>query len=426
MKMKNLIGAFLTIAFTIGIIRSVQAETWVSGVNLQDYVRVTEQNGVRGVSYNDDCKTDWSKTNEMEIFFTGISPERLLDDLKTTFGELPICTKVYISAKFTIDTHFDINKDSFQNAFAQQISYIGLYDPKQSLYQRNYFPEDVDVTSDFFNSAVYVLAHKNMKLDEGQKFFPEKFVTREQFFRILFKYQGLYTIDCFSDLDPNAISSESICSAKNKGWISGYPDGTFHPNDVISVKDAAKILCYYYIGDVDSWGRMCQGTGLYFLSLNYAIPISVENEQSGLKRKDIAEILYRISEKVYFKTSKEFDYSSQKLLDQYTQNTALKMNVGIKKSEVYPDKLRGIFVEPTVELPERYKFYRVVVQPKNLAEISLMSTNDLIRKMYTNVVVTKSTEYKVYVEICPIIDCEKLIVRSSPFILKDSDLKTES
>lgn len=47
---------------------------------------------------------------------------------------------------------------------------------------------------------------------------------------------------CFSDIDAKAWYASYVCTAKAKGVIGGYPDGTFKPADPVNYAEAAKIV----------------------------------------------------------------------------------------------------------------------------------------------------------------------------------------
>lgn len=76
-------------------------------------------------------------------------------------------------------------------------------------------------------------------------FKPEGYITRAELVKIanqIFKYtEKLETTD-FTDISSNEWYYENVLIAQKAGYINGYPDGTFKPNDLISREEISKIL----------------------------------------------------------------------------------------------------------------------------------------------------------------------------------------
>ncbi|WP_304509390.1 S-layer homology domain-containing protein, partial [Anaerotignum sp.] len=75
------------------------------------------------------------------------------------------------------------------------------------------------------------------------EFRPGNSITRAEFAVIVSKFDNLSKTDTnqFSDIE-NHWAKDFINSAALKGWISGYPDGTFHPNDYITRAEAMTLI----------------------------------------------------------------------------------------------------------------------------------------------------------------------------------------
>lgn len=100
-----------------------------------------------------------------------------------------------------------------------------------------------------------------------------------------------------------------ICYAKEEGLLQGYPDGTFQPESPITVGEASKIISNAYgFTDLDSGPE-----GDVFkpfvdvLGEKHAIPTSIVSIGSELKRGEMAEIIYRLEEKIEDKASTDYD-----------------------------------------------------------------------------------------------------------------------
>ncbi len=89
--------------------------------------------------------------------------------------------------------------------------------------------------------------------------------------------------------------------ARYKGWIDGYPDGTFRPANQINYAEAAKIAANAYGLEVDEnvgsdWG----GQDAWFLPYSsallkrHAVPPTVSRFAQHLTRGEMAELIYRL------------------------------------------------------------------------------------------------------------------------------------
>ena len=83
---------------------------------------------------------------------------------------------------------------------------------------------------------------------EGEKFYPGHPVKRGDFANIIHNMmQNISVSDAkeivFPDVPEKSEYFESVSFASSMGYISGYPDGTFRPDNFIQVSEATKILC---------------------------------------------------------------------------------------------------------------------------------------------------------------------------------------
>ena len=83
--------------------------------------------------------------------------------------------------------------------------------------------------------------------DDG-KLHPELSITRAQFAKFLFNTFGYAVNDYgeytkFSDLDKSHWSYEFVVKAVESGWLNGFPDGTFRPDDNITYEQALAVVC---------------------------------------------------------------------------------------------------------------------------------------------------------------------------------------
>lgn len=102
-----------------------------------------------------------------------------------------------------------------------------------------------DVSSQrWSNTSIATLANGSVISGyPGGEFKPDNAITRAEFAVIVSKFDNLSTTDTnqFSDID-NHWAKDFINSAALKGWINGYPDGTFRPNEYITRAEAVTLI----------------------------------------------------------------------------------------------------------------------------------------------------------------------------------------
>lgn len=102
-----------------------------------------------------------------------------------------------------------------------------------------------DVPSDaWFNKAVSTLTNAGIIYGRGAGIFdPNASITRAEFAAMAVRFfgSGYEGPDMFSDIDGHW-AQEAINQAANEGIISGYPDGTFRPDNNITRAEAISII----------------------------------------------------------------------------------------------------------------------------------------------------------------------------------------
>lgn len=126
--------------------------------------------------------------------------------------------------------------------------------PPPELAKKNPFI-DLNI-NDKYATAIIDLYYKGiLKGYEDGTFRPSKAVNRAEFLKMVVEAKGLNFAEfpasslklCFNDIKNNKDGSELwytvfVCAAKYKGWVGGYADGSFHPNDNIMNSEASKIV----------------------------------------------------------------------------------------------------------------------------------------------------------------------------------------
>jgi len=169
------------------------------------------------------------------------------------------------------------------------------------------FP-DVKATSPQFTSINY-LSGKGVLLGyEDGTFKPNNGINRAELMKILVAGQGIYPdeyqyMECFSDVKDEWFAPY-VCYAKEMGWVSGNPDGTFAPAKNVNRAEGSKMV-------LNSLGITAEGgSGLGLSDVNstdwykeFAQTLAVKNllnlnknlfePAKNLTRGEIAELTYR-------------------------------------------------------------------------------------------------------------------------------------
>ena len=101
-----------------------------------------------------------------------------------------------------------------------------------------------------YQESVTLLKHKNVigGYPDGT-FQPKAVINRAEFLKIVFAARGGSEPvggECFNDVPPDAWFAAYVCSAKRRGIVGGYPDGTFKPEQQVNTAEAIKMLLLAY------------------------------------------------------------------------------------------------------------------------------------------------------------------------------------
>ena len=108
------------------------------------------------------------------------------------------------------------------------------------------FPDVPD--GKWYTAAINALARAGILkgYDDG-KFRPLNPVTRAEFVTVLYRLAGEpdAALSNFPDVSPKSWAAKAIGYAEAKGWISGYDDHTFRPENPINRAEAVKVINRY-------------------------------------------------------------------------------------------------------------------------------------------------------------------------------------
>lgn len=137
-------------------------------------------------------------------------------------------------------------------------------------------------------------------------FKPNTTINRAEFLKILLEAtnQTGQSTSCFPDVQDQWFAPY-VCTAKSLGIVSGYPDGTFKPEQPISFVEAAKILNLAYKQDIPSGGDWYEPYARALESAK-AIPPTIDALDQKITRGEMAEMMWIVKDKVTDQASKGY------------------------------------------------------------------------------------------------------------------------
>lgn len=129
-------------------------------------------------------------------------------------------------------------------------------------------------------------------------FKPLSGINRAEFLKILLESRGEVSMDgknCFPDVTDEWFAPY-VCAAEEEGIVGGYPDGTFKPEQPINFVEASKMLALAYKQQTENQGGDWYEPYGLALESSKAIPPTVSALDAALKRGEMAEMMWRLSE----------------------------------------------------------------------------------------------------------------------------------
>ncbi len=191
---------------------------------------------------------------------------------------------------------------------------------------------DVSDTTPNNEAILYLQDHEIVKGYDDGTFKPEKNVNRAELLKIIIEGSKIQLdvtdFTPFSDIDDAEWYAPYVKKAYSSGWINGYNDGTFKPNQTITKVEALKI-----IGEAQNWQLpTTESTDPWYESyLRYAETNNYLEDQDFsptnlMTRGSISEIIYRTIPKTKTKTGSKtkIDSKNKTSTDTNTDTKTLK------------------------------------------------------------------------------------------------------
>jgi hypothetical protein len=173
--------------------------------------------------------------------------------------------------------------------------------------------EDVKADSKFFDSLAYLKKNGVINGYQDNTFRPFQELTRAELLKTIVSAKKQYPLalnytNCFKDVK-NQWFAPAVCLAKEKGWISGYTDGSFHPNEILTKAEALKMILKAFdikktpdTPSVDMYEDV-EKNAWYYQYIETALSRKLINENPNLEfyqpespatRGYVAQIIYRV------------------------------------------------------------------------------------------------------------------------------------
>lgn len=167
------------------------------------------------------------------------------------------------------------------------------------------FPSSVFAFSDVDEGHVYAeaieyLAEQGIIEGYGDGTYkPDQEINRAEFLKLMVASRNpgyeppgtVYYDNCFPDVDWQEWYSYYVCSAKENGFVEGYPNGSFEPGSTINMAEALKITLgayNYSFEDTDPWYQ-----SILDLAESFDLfPESYAGPSQWVNRGEMAQIMY--------------------------------------------------------------------------------------------------------------------------------------
>lgn len=162
---------------------------------------------------------------------------------------------------------------------------------------------DVDESYEYSESVDYLRESGVVQGYADGTFQPNRQITRAEFLKIVLESSGKmegkdaadYDKDCFPD-SKGHWAEFYICFAKEEGFINGYPDGYFKPENTINFAEASKIVVNILELTPEADSSNWYASYVKALQNNEAIPPSIDAFDKAISRGEMSEIVWRVKE----------------------------------------------------------------------------------------------------------------------------------
>lgn len=169
--------------------------------------------------------------------------------------------------------------------------------------------DDVEATQNNYLGIEYLVSIGTLQGYSDGTFKPDQTINRAELMKVLVAGQGIDPDEsiyqnCFPDVTTDWYA-KYVCYAKEQGWVAGYPDNTFKPDQTVNKAEASKMLAGAYglspaeegeseFNDVSSsdwfFGYIVTLTNIGVIDAN----TSNYSPADGMNRGSTAEYIFRV------------------------------------------------------------------------------------------------------------------------------------
>lgn len=173
-------------------------------------------------------------------------------------------------------------------------------------------PIFTDVKTDNDYAAAVLLLKKNgyIKGYEDGSYKPENTINRAEFTKIVMHdFTSTKTYDCSKQIFKDVSTDEKnwyrdyVCKAFNEGIIMGFGDNTFRPDQKITFAEAAKIIIKVKKLSTDGATNPWEKEFIDYFKKNKIIPNTIKSQSTEITRGDMALLIRSIIDPVFYSGS---------------------------------------------------------------------------------------------------------------------------
>ena len=185
-------------------------------------------------------------------------------------------------------------------------------------------------------------------------FRPDNIVNRAEFLKIVLAAKGVdgsvkVAVGTFPDVDPSAWFAPYVGYARDSGIIQGYPDGTFRPAQPVSFPEALK-MAYVALGidgDRSASGEWYQPY-LRHAQANAVLFAADVDLTAGMTRKDVVWIVWRLRARQDLQPV-QVPASASASSASGDGDCTIKGNISAKKEKIYHVEGCGSYAKTTID-----------------------------------------------------------------------------
>lgn len=192
-----------------------------------------------------------------------------------------------------------------------------------------------DTNSSPYKTAIdYVAEAEIVSGYEDGTYKPNQRINRAEFTKIIAEATNLtsyvYADNCFDDVERNSWYEVYVCAANLRGYIGGYPDGSFKPGQNVNLAEALKITLNTYEYDIAEGSVWYQGY-LDFAQTNSLLNGFANGDPSReISRAEMAQLIYNLDSFRNYVPVRDVEFSGETI-----EATGTFFNVPTRGSALY-------------------------------------------------------------------------------------------